>query len=64
MKKQQLIEAIRSFNRSVQRDFLDGFQERELESYLRRLTLLLGHRGPNSVWVREGDTHAVVTGGR
>ena len=64
MKKEMLIESIRGLNRSVQRDFLAGFQERELESYLRRLTELLGHRGPHSVWVREGDTHAVVTGGR
>ena len=64
MKKEQLIEAIRSLNRSVQREFLVSFQERELESYLRRLEQLLGHRGPDSVWVREGDTHSVVTSAR
>jgi hypothetical protein len=61
MKKEQLIEAIRNFNRSVQHEFLSGFPECELESYLRRLQQLLDHRGPGSVWVREGDTHAVVT---
>ena len=60
MKKEQLIEAIRGFNRTVQREFLVSFQEHELENYLHRLTHLLGHRGPHSVWVRPEDTHAVV----
>jgi hypothetical protein len=60
MNKEQLIMAIRSVNHSVRREFLDGFQEADLEKYLRRLTNLLGHRGPESIWVRDGDTHAVV----
>jgi hypothetical protein len=61
MSKQQMIEAIRQHNRSAGSDFLLGFNERALDSYLRRLTTVQGVRGRQSVWVREGDTPAVVT---
>lgn len=61
MSKQQMIEAIRAHNRSVTSDFLATFDERSLQTYLRRLTELQGKRGKSTVWVRPGDTTAVVT---
>ena len=63
MSKQQLIEQIRARNRTVTDEFLDGFKEDVLTSYLQRLTNVLGHRGRSSVWVRESCSPAVVTRG-
>ncbi len=61
MSKEQMIREIVHINRSAIAEFLDSFAETELDSYLRRLTQVRNHRGPESRWVREGDTHAVVT---
>ncbi len=61
MSKQQMIEAIRQHNRSAPDTFLVAFEERALESYLRRLTTVQGRRGRGSVWVREAETPAIVT---
>ena len=61
MSKQQMIELIRQHNRTADAAFLTSFEERALQSYLRRLTTVVGQRGKQSVWVREGDTHAVGT---
>jgi len=61
MSKQQIIEAIRQYNRTANQDFLTTFDAQILESYLRRLTFIQGRRGPSSIWVRQGDTSAVVT---
>ena len=61
MSKQQIIEEIRRHNRSAQPDFLGMFDEPALERYLRRLTQVHGHRGRSSVWVRDGETAAIVT---
>lgn len=61
MSKQQMIEAIRQHNRSAPDTFLGTFNEKALESYLRRLTTVQGRRGRGSVWVREADTRAIVT---
>lgn len=56
-----MIEAIRERNRSVSSDYLVKFDEAALQSYLRRLTDVLGHRGRDSRWVREGGSRAIVT---
>lgn len=64
MSKQQVIEQIRQTNRGVKAEFLAGFDEAELNRYLRRLTEVLGHRGPGSVWVREANSPAVVDTGK
>lgn len=61
MSKQQMIEQIQQKNRSASPEFLERFDERALQSYLRRLTTVMGHRGKGSVWVREGTTPAIVT---
>ena len=59
MSKEEMIEAIRRQNRTASRDFLDEFDDRQLSSYLRRLTTVRNRRGPGSAWVREGDTPAI-----
>lgn len=61
MNKWEMIQAIRQVNRTVAPDYLSGFEDQELASYLRRLQTIQGRRGRQSVWIREGDTHAVVT---
>lgn len=61
MSKQQMIDQIVHINHSAMHEFLESFAEPELDSYLRRLTQVRNHRGRESRWVREGDTHAVVT---
>jgi hypothetical protein len=61
MSKQQIIEAIRTRNRTARRDFLTEFDEHTLTSYLQRLTRIAGHRGRSSAWIRPADTTAVVT---
>ena len=61
MSKQQVIEAIQKENRSASTEFLNTFDDPSLWAYLQRLTQVQGHRGRNSVWVRQGDTTAIVT---
>ena len=61
MSKQQLIEAIHDRNRSANADFLSGFDEQTLSEYLNRLTRLIDHRGPGSVWERRSESPCVAT---
>ena len=61
MSKHQMVEAIRQRNRSASMEFLMTFDEQTLQTYLRRLTNVVGHRGRQSVWVRESASRAVVT---
>lgn len=61
MSKQQMIELIRQRNRSASSEFLVKFDEEALQTYLRRLTTLQGHRGRSSIWVREGIAPASIT---
>ncbi|MCC7145179.1 MAG: hypothetical protein IT443_01900 [Phycisphaeraceae bacterium] len=61
MSKHQMIEVIRSHNPSAAPDFLLHFNEQQLDRYVRRLTSLLGHRGPHSIWVRDAETPAIVS---
>jgi hypothetical protein len=60
MSKQQLIEAIRKQNRSATETFLIDFDESALTNYLNHLTFRHTPRGDGSVWVRTGETPAVV----
>jgi len=60
MSKQKMIDAIRQCNQSAATDFLGYFDERQLASYLTRLTKIQGHRGRLSRWIREGDTPGIV----
>ena len=61
MTKQQTIELIRQRNQSASAEFLTHFDERSLETYLRRLATVSNHRGPRSRWVRETTSPAVTT---
>ncbi len=61
MNKQELIEHIRQRNRSVSDEYLVRFNEKALQSYLDRLTHVVGRRGRDSRWVRQSDGPAVVT---
>ena len=61
MSKQQLIEAIRRHNRSASEDFLTGFDESALNTYLDHLQFGRGNRQTHAEWIRPGETSAVVT---
>ena len=58
MTKQQTIDLIRQRNRSARPEFLTHFDERSLETYLKRLATVSGHRGRSSRWVRETTSPA------
>jgi hypothetical protein len=61
MTKQQLIDQIREHNRTAQPEFLVSFNEDALNSYLDHLKYKVAPRHVRSVWVRPGDTAAIVT---
>ena len=61
MSKEQMISAIRERNRSATSEYLDHFDETALQTYLDRLTRVLGHRGPQSVWVRNTTERCIVS---
>lgn len=59
--KDQLIQGIRQINRSARQDWLMHFDPNALRRYLDHLHRTLEPRGGHSVWVRPGETAAVVT---
>ena len=61
LNKTQTITAIQEINRSASRDWLDFFEVSALRHYLDHLQQTLQPRGGESVWVRPGETPAVVT---
>jgi hypothetical protein len=61
MSKFEMIERIRSFNRSASEAWLITFDESALQTYLDRLSMIEKGRGKNSVWVRTGTSPAVYS---
>lgn len=61
MTKQQTIDLIRQRNHSASTEFLTRFDERTLDTYLRRLSTVCNHRGRSSRWVRETTSPAVTS---
>ena len=59
--KQQIIDGIQQINRSAQRDWLNVFDINALRRYLDHLQRTLEPRGGQSIWIRPGDTPAIVT---
>ncbi len=59
--REQVVDRIMALNTSISVSFLEGFCERTLWSYLRRLDGLSEPRGRRAAWKREGDTPAIVT---
>ena len=60
MSKEELIESIRRHNPTAGSAFLAGFDEPALKQYLHHLHYREGPRGPHNMWVRRGDTPAIV----
>lgn len=60
MTKQQTIDLIRQRNQSASAEFLTRFDERSLDTYLRRLSTVCDRRGRSSRWVRETTSPAVT----
>jgi len=61
MTKEQTIDLIRQRNQSASPEFLTRFDERSLDTYLRRLSTVCNHRGRASRWVRETTSPAVTS---
>ena len=59
--KFKLIEAIREFNASARREWLEQFEPTQLRTYLAHLEYAHEPRGRTSRWLRPGDSPAVVT---
>jgi hypothetical protein len=59
--KTQLIEAISQINQSARHEWLSLFDVAALRRYFEHLQWQLEPRGRKSVWVREGDTPAILT---
>lgn len=59
--KAQLIEAIHQINHSARAEWLSLFEAGALRRYFEHLQWQLEPRGRDSVWVREGDTPAILT---
>ncbi|HWB19114.1 MAG TPA: hypothetical protein VG711_02355 [Phycisphaerales bacterium] len=60
MDRQQLIDGIHELNPTAKRDWLDSFEIHELRDYWEHLQHVLEPRGKDSVWVRRGDSPAIV----
>lgn len=60
MSKNEIIAAIRQVNRTAQEELLIRCDETALAQYLQRLKELNNRRGRTSVWVRTGETTAIV----
>lgn len=60
MSKQQLIEAIRHQNRSATETFLTRFDESALSEYLNHLQYGKTPRSAKVVWIRNGQTPAII----
>ncbi|MEM1445629.1 MAG: hypothetical protein AAGF84_06205 [Planctomycetota bacterium] len=60
MTKLELIERIRTHNRSAREDFLARFTEPALVAYLGRLDRLSNRRGDASRWVRRAPRFAAT----
>lgn len=56
----QLVERILSLNPSATADFLDGFRDSHLQSYLEHLQAAQRPRGREAVWVRPGESPAIM----
>ncbi len=61
MTKARIIDAILHLNRSARRPWLEAFAAPALRQYLDHLEITLEPRDRESVWIRTGDTPAVVT---
>lgn len=61
MSKSQLIEGIQQINQSAHHDWLSLFDVSALKRYLDHLHWQLEPRGRQSVWIRDGDTPAILT---
>ncbi len=59
--KSGIINAIMQLNSSARADWLNKFATPALRQYLDHLQVTIEPRGRGSVWVRPGDTAAVVT---
>ncbi|MCA9288093.1 MAG: hypothetical protein KDA05_05885 [Phycisphaerales bacterium] len=58
--REQVIDRILQFNPSAKIEFLDTFSESSLSHYLDHLVATAAPRGRDAVWVRRGESPAIV----
>mgnify|MGYP006299139263 CR=1 FL=1 len=61
MRKDDLITEIVNVNRTADRTWLMTFDEDDLRRYRDNLERTREPRGRDSIWVRSGDTPAIIT---
>ena len=57
--REQVVDRIITINPTATAEFLDHFKEDSLSKYLDHLISAAGPRGPQSRWVRPGDSPAI-----
>ena len=62
LSKATIIEHIQQINRSARYEWLEMFDISALRRYLDHLQHALEPRGGGSVWIRTGETPAIVAG--
>jgi hypothetical protein len=61
LNREQVIDRIIQFNRSARVEFLESFDDSRLNHYLDHLIATSIPRGPDAVWVRRGETAAIMS---
>lgn len=60
LSREQMIDRIMTLNPSAGPEFLEEFEDRLLEGYLEHLVASAEPRGRGAVWLRRGDSPAIV----
>lgn len=59
--REQVIDRIMEFNRSARAEFLGSFDDQRLVHYLDHLVQTAKPRGPDAVWLRRGESPAIMS---
>ncbi len=59
--REQVIDRIMEFNRSARAEFLETFDDDRLNHYLDHLVCASSPRGREAVWVRRGESPAIMS---
>lgn len=59
--REQVIDRIMELNRSARAEFLESFDDNRLNHYLDHLVSAAGPRGRDAVWVRRGESPAIMS---
>lgn len=58
--REQVVDRILALNPTASTEYLSGFPETSLTVYLEHLVVTSGPRGRHAIWVRPGDSPAIM----